>query len=125
MLNFCANAPAESALRDATAKSVLRRAEAIPPANCRAMLPVPRMPQERCCMSDSDWLELPLRRLAEEAAGVVEEDVRELFFAVAALAVFKHRVGQHARRRFAPVAGAVDADHVGAELFEDVGRSKR
>src|SRR5688572_15971984 len=72
-----------------------------------------------------DGLELPLRRLPEEAARVAEEDVDRLRLDVTAAEELKAGVGQHRRRAFPPVAGAVDHDHLRAELFQDVGAALR
>ena len=48
------------------------------------------------------------------------EDFRRLLLAVAAAEDLETRVGQHAWRAFAPVAGAVHADHLRPELLQDV-----
>src|SRR5207302_9588785 len=78
-----------------------------------------------CDLPSTDFLQPPLGALAEEAAGVVVEDVGGLCLGVSAAEEFQARVGEIGGTGFAPVAGAVDANHVGAELLEDVGSTLR
>src|SRR5688500_3944853 len=54
MPNFSPNAAADSAVREPTAVTSLRRDPATPSANCFAMLPVPRTPKRsRAAMAGS------------------------------------------------------------------------
>src|SRR5579859_2161727 len=73
----------------------------------------------------SQGFQLPFGGLAEETAGIVVEDFGGFCFAVAAGAEFEAGVGEVGGAGLAPVAGAVDADHLRAEMLEDVDGSLR
>ena len=76
-----------------------------------------------CLRPLADWLELPIRRLAEESAGVVVKNFGCGSFVIAAAAKFEIGIGQLRWAGFAPVAGTVYADHLGAVDFQDINRA--
>src|ERR1700683_5531026 len=74
----------------------------------------PEVSRQYCRNILTDHGRFPLARLPEKSARIIIEHLDALRLGVAAATEFQDRVDQRVRPGFAPIAGAVHADPLGA-----------